>query len=258
MVYWASNKTIQAGPPYVSGYFEKLPKKLREFTLYLPTYNDLTLLEIGLDPDAVIEPPTRFRLPKAVVVYGTSITQGGCASRPGNGHVPLLGRTLGVDVVNLGFSGNGKSDLAVADLMTEIDAACYVNDCVANMDAAGMAERYAAFNDRLRARHPQTPILLLTTIRWSQENFTDARGWDALNAVAQDTYRQFRKRGDKNVHFLDCRKIIGLESDHPSVDGCHLTDLGFKHLADGIAPVLERIIARASRGTGRARGRSAS
>jgi lysophospholipase L1-like esterase len=242
MVYWASNKPIQAGPAYVSGYFEKLLRKLREFTLYLPTYNDLRLLEIGLDPDAVIEPPARFRLAKPVVFYGTSITQGGCASRPGMGYVPMLGRRLGVDVVNLGFSGNGQSDLEVADLIAEIDAACYVNDCVANMDAPGMTERYAAFNERLRARHPHTPLLLLTSIRWAAENFLGDERWDAANAIVQQTYRQFRKRGDRNVHFLDCRNSIGREADHPSVDGVHLTDLGYGQLAAGLAPVLGRIL----------------
>ncbi len=242
MVYWSSTKAIVAPQSYEHTCFEKLPRKLREFTLYLPTYNDLVRLEIGLDPDAVIEPPSRFRLAKPVVFYGTSITQCGCASRPGMGYVPLLGRLLGVDVVNLGFSGSGKSDLEVADLITEIDAAAYVNDCAANMTPPEMRERYAAFNERLRAKHPRTPLLLLTTIRWASENFVRVENWETVNAIVQQTYRQFRKRGDQNVHFLDCRQIIGREADHPSVDGVHLTDLGFQRLAVGVAPQLRRIL----------------
>src|ERR1051325_3306844 len=133
MTYWASSRTIEARKPYVSTYFEKLSKRMREFTLYLPIYNDLVSLEVGLDPTAKILAPSPFRLLKPVVVYGTSITQGGCASRGANGWVPLVGRILGVDIVNLGFSGNAKCDMEVADLLTEIDAACYVNDCVGNM-----------------------------------------------------------------------------------------------------------------------------
>ncbi len=242
MVYWKSNTLIEAGKAYVNAYFKELPRKRREFTLYLPTYNDLARLEIGLDPDATIQSPTRFRLARPVVFYGTSITQGGCATRPGMGHVPMLGRRLGVDVVNLGFSGNGKSDLKVADLITEIDAACCVNDCTANMDLPGMQERYAAFNERLRARRPRTPLLLLTAIRFAAENFARDAQRDEVNARVIDTYRQFRRRSDKHVHFLDCRKIIGFEADHPSVEGVHLTDLGYQRLTDGLAPVLRKLL----------------
>jgi len=242
MVYWASSKQIVPKEPYLAVYFEKLPKKMRELTLYLPTYNDLVLLEIGLDVGAKIARPTAFRLKKPVVVYGTSITQGGCASRVANGYVPLVGRMLGLDMINLGFSGNGKSDLEVADLINEIDSACLVNDCIANMSIDDMKARYVAFNEKIRARRPTLPILFLTSIRWASENY-QANGRTAeTNQFVIDTYNRFRKRGDKNVYLLDCRKIIGLDPDHPSVDGCHLTDLGYQRLADGVAPVLRKIL----------------
>jgi lysophospholipase L1-like esterase len=246
MTYWTSNKAIEAGTPNISTYFDKFPRRWREFTLYLPTYNDLTRLEIGMDPEATVRPPSPFRLPKPVVFYGTSITQGGCASRGANGYVPLMGRMLGVDVVNLGFSGNGRSDLEIADLMAEIDAACYVNDCIANMPIEDMKARYAAFNERLRAKRPDMPILLLTSIRWASEHYSPVARQSSRqkNAIVRAAFRRWRKRGDRHVHYLDCREIIGLDADHPSVDGAHLTDLGYKRMADGIAPVLKKILKR--------------
>jgi lysophospholipase L1-like esterase len=242
MVYWTSSKQIVAKQPYVATYFEKFPKKMREFTLYLPTYNDLVLLEIGVDVGAKIAKPSAFHLKKPVVVYGTSITQGGCSSRGANGYVPLVGRMLGLDVINLGFSGNGKSDLEVADLINEIDSACLVNDCVANMGVEDMKARYVAFNEKIRTKQPTLPILFMTSIRWASENYQANSRGEETNQFVIDTCNQFKKRGDKNVYLLDCRKIIGIDPDHPSVDGCHLTDLGYRRMADGVAPVLKRIL----------------
>jgi hypothetical protein len=242
MVYWASNKTIEPKVPYVCSYLDDFPRKMREFALYLPTYNDLVLLEIGLDSDAKVRPPSPFRLEKPIVFYGTSITQGGCSSRGANGYVPLVGRMLGVDVINLGFSGNGQSDPEIAPLLAEIDAACYVNDCVANMSVEGMKKRYASFNEAIRIKRPTTPILLMTTIRWAAENYMPRLHSDESNTIVRETFNQFRKRGANQVHLLDCRKIIGYEADHPSVDGVHLTDLGYKRMADGVALALRKIL----------------
>ena len=242
MTYWASNRPAEPTKPYECLYFEKMARKLREFTLYLPTYNDLVLLEIGLDKDAVVKPATAFRLRKPVVVYGTSITQGGCASRVANGHVPLIGRMLGVDVVNLGFSGNGQSEPEMAELVADIDAACYVNDCIANMTEEQMKTRYRAFNEVLLRRHPETPVLMMSAIRYASEHYVGGGRQLVTNAIARQAYQQLRKTDPGHVFFLDCTKVIGLEADHPSVDGCHLTDLGYWRLAKAVAPVLGKIL----------------
>lgn len=242
MVYWTSSKAIKPREIYEVVYLANLPRQMREFTLYLPTYNDLVHLEIGLDADAKIEKPSPFRLAKPVVIYGTSITQGGCSSRGANGYVPLVGRMLGVDVINLGFSGNGRSDLEVAELMTEIDAACYVNDCVANMNIEGMKERYEAFNAILRTKRPEVPLLFMTSIHFGNENYLDSPRHEETNAFVKATYEKFRARDPGKVHFLECRDIISAGPDHPSVDGAHLTDLGYWRMAQGMAPVLGKIV----------------
>jgi lysophospholipase L1-like esterase len=150
---------------------------------------------------------------------------------------------LGVDVINLGFSGNGQSDPEIAPLLAEIEASCYVNDCIANMSLDQMKERYAAFNETIRSKRPTTPILLMTSSRRAGENYIPSPQEEEKNAIVRTTFNQFRKRGDKNVHLLDCRKIIGFDPDHPSVDGAHLTDLGFKRLADGVALALGKVLA---------------
>ena len=132
----------------------------------------------------------------------------------------------------------------MADFIAEIDMACFVNDCVGNMSLKLMNERYAAFNQKIRARCPRLPILLMTFIRRAEEQYQPelAKIADDRNAVVFRTFKEFRKRGDRNVHLLECRDLIGFQADHPSVDGAHLSDLGFWRLANEVAPKLKMIL----------------
>jgi len=243
MTFWCASRPAPADikQPYLCEYLKNLPRRRREFTLYLPTYVPLASLRIGLDPDATVGPPSPFRLPKPILVYGTSITQGGCASRGGNGFVPLVGRRLGVDVVNLGFSGNGKNEPEVAELIAEVDAACYVVDSAANNTAESMAATLPPFISILRAARPTTPIVLMTRIHYANESFSPAASNAALNRTIFDQYHRMLEAGDQNVHLFDSAQAIGLGGNHPSVDGCHLTDEGFRILGEALAPVLARV-----------------
>ena len=193
-------------------------------------------------PEANLAAPSPYRLKKPVVFYGTSVTQGGCSSRGANGFVPVVGRMLGVNVVNLGFSGNGQCDPELIPLFNEIDMACLVVDCVANMGLERMQTGYVPFLDAIRERQPKLPLLLMTQFQFAGMNYLSDSGADAMNKIVIKTYRQMRRQGDPNVHLLDARTMIGREQNHPSVDGVHLTDLGFQKMADGIAPVLKRIL----------------
>ena len=122
--------------------------------------------------------------------------------------------------------------------------AVFVNDCVANMSPELMNTRYAAFNESIRKSHPRMPILFMTSIRFASNVFSEAatRAVDEKNAIVTQTYRAFKRRGDRHVALLDCTRVIGFEADHPSVDGAHLTDLGFSRLAEAVAPVLKRLL----------------
>jgi hypothetical protein len=242
MTFWSFNIPPAVDKPYTSTYFEGLPKMMREFTLYLPAYSNLSALEIGLDPGARVEKPSPFRLPRPVVFYGTSITQGGCSSRGSNGFVPMIGRRLGVDIVNLGFSGLGRCEPEMAGWIAEIDAAAYVIDPVANMPPALMEERYAPFVGLLRQRRPDHPIILMTRIRYAQENYGDTETWISRTNVVRETYEQRLAGGDRNIFYFDAGEVIGIGGDHPSVDGCHLTDEGFRRLEQALSPILGRIL----------------
>lgn len=211
------------------------PAAPTEYLLYLPLYHEVTELSIGVEPGASLQPAaarpeSRRRL---MVFYGTSITQGGCACRAGMCHVAILGRWFDREVINLGFSGAGKMDPAMADLLTELDAAVYVLECLPNMTTAMVQTRVAPFVRTLRQRRPATPIVLVES-PFSPET---SPGTAALRQV----YATLVADGVTGLHLLPgAGQLDGLENG--TVDGVHPTDLGFLRMARAYRPCLERIL----------------
>jgi len=166
---------------------------MREYAVYLPLYNGTESLVIGVAAGAKFE-RLAPRLAKPLVFYGTSITHGACASRPGMVHTAILGRRLEMPVINIGFSGNGKMHKEVGDLMAEVDAACYIIDCLPNMNAAMVAERCEPLVRQLRKAHPHTPILLVEDRRNASSWLVPTRSkyHDDNHAALQKAFKQFR------------------------------------------------------------------
>src|ERR1017187_7975974 len=137
----------------------------REYLLYLPLYNGVEEVKIGVPPEAKFESalPRPAGL-KPIVFYGTSIVQGGCASRPGMAYPAILGRRLDRPQINLGFSGNAWSEPEVAQLLAELDPAAYVLDPLPNMKEEWVVPRLARFVEILRGAHPKTPIVLVENV----------------------------------------------------------------------------------------------
>ncbi|MFM7057538.1 MAG: SGNH/GDSL hydrolase family protein, partial [Planctomycetota bacterium] len=132
----------------------------RDYAIYLPLYNGTQSLQIGVPTGAKFQ-PTAPRAEKPIVFYGTSITHGACASRPGMPHPAILGRRLNRPVINLGFSGNGRMEAEVGHFLAEIDAAVFVIDCLPNITAADVTARTQPLVKLLRDARPQTPIVLV-------------------------------------------------------------------------------------------------
>ena len=210
-----------------------LPAGSREYMLYLPLYNGVTSCEIGVLEGATIHPgPARAKgatLP--IVFYGTSITHGGCASRPGMPHPALLGRRFDRPIINLGFSGNGTMDLELADLLGELDAAVFVIDCLPNMNARRVTERTIPFVQRLRELRPKTPILLVEDRTFSNAFLQPSRQahHTASRAALQEAYDTLRRDRVSKLYYLKGADLLGNED---TVDGSHPTDLGFVHQAE--------------------------
>lgn len=220
----------------------------REFLLYLPLYNGVSSVEIGLPADAKLSKTEPSKnddgsIRKPIVFYGTSITQGGCASRPGMVHTAILQRRLDHPVVNLGFSGNGKMEMQVAELIAEIDASCYVIDCLPNLEPREVAERTEPLVRKLREVRPKTPILLVEDRSYSDSFLVTAkRERNEYNRHAlHSAHARLRGDGVEGLFYLDGDSLLGGDNEG-TVDGSHPTDLGFFRQADAFEQVLRPIL----------------
>lgn len=239
-VSWAqpdAGGTVQKG---LLGSLNPPEDEVREFRLYLPLYNQTDDVQIGVPDGARIELLDPDPTPP-IVWYGTSIVQGAGASRAGMSPPARLGRMLRNPVVGLGFSGVGRMELEVADLLAELDPAVYLLDCMPNMTPELVTERAAPFVRRLRQSRPRTPILLM-------EGRTRTNAWirriddnEGLRAALWDSCRRLRAEGVRDLHYLHDRGMFGADSDG-ALDGSHPTDLGTDRMLELLAPAVRRII----------------
>lgn len=239
------NSARPSGKTTTALIIDNMPGEEMEYMLYLPLYDGLLHLEIGIKPTSEISAPQvdSPQKGKPVVFYGTSITQGGCASRAGMAYPSILSRMLDKQTINLGFSGNGQLDLEIADAMAEIDASCYVIDCLPNVTVAQMNEKYQPFLKAIRDKKPDVPILLVENILFPHLNF-DQTVRTRLTEKNQTLHRIFleqKKKGDRQIYYRSADRLIGLDNE-ATVDGVHLTDLGFLRMAEGLCPVIRKLI----------------
>ena len=215
----------------------------REYAIYLPLYNGVEFLHVGV-PEGKQFVGLKPRA-KPVVFYGTSITHGACASRPGMVHTGILGRRFDVPVVNLGFSGNGRMDKEVGDFLVRIDAAAYVIDCLPNMSGKEVALKCVPLVKQLRAARPDTPIILVEDRRNTDSWIIASRRkhHDDNHAALKAAYEQLVQEGVKGLSYVPGDHLYGDDSDG-ATDGSHASDLGFFRQADIFEPFLKAALGR--------------
>jgi len=216
----------------------------RTYMLNLPLYNGIDSLEIGVPRAAAFEPiPPRTEKP--IVFYGTSITQGGCASRPGMAYPAILGRRLNVPVINLGFSGNGRMEPEVGRLLTELDARVFVLDCLANLTPEQAAERTEPFVRLLREAKPGTPIVLVENPVFAEVLVLpyEMKVHRGRRTAVREAYDRLIASGMKELYYIEGDALLGDDSE-ATVDGTHPSDLGMIHYADAFETVLRPLLKR--------------
>ena len=219
-------------------------RRMREVTIYLPLYKGVTVQSLSFDPGAVIGAPSSFAVSRPVVFYGSSITQGGCAENPGLSYEAIVARRLNIDFVNLGFSGSGLGEPAVARAVAEIDASAFVLDYWANPSPEVYRDTLPGFVDILRVRHPRTPILL-TGPYWFSEEASSAslRGQqEEKRRIAREFVASRRAHGDRAIHFVDGLEMLSRAQAAGLVDGVHANSLGFDYCARGLEPHLRKAL----------------
>jgi len=217
---------------------------MREYAAYLPLYNGIEWFKIGVPAKAKFEGLTP-RAAKPIVFYGTSITHGASASRPGMVHTAILGRRFDMPVVNLGFSGNGRMDAAVGEYLAQVDAAVFVIDCSPNMGPADVRKKCGPLVKQLRAARPDTPIVLVedrrftnTWIRPERQKFHDEN-----HAALRESYENLKKEGVTGLFYLPGDDLLGDDAEG-AADGSHPNDLGFVRQADQFEIVLKKALGK--------------
>lgn len=213
-----------------------------EFMLYFPLYDGVSSLQIGVDSTAILLQPGQklFSDRKPVICYGTSILQGGCASRPGMAHTNILSRWLATEFVNLGFSGNGQLDYEIAGIMAEADASLIILDFMPNVNVCQIEEKAEKFYDIIRGKSPDVPILFIENPVFPQTLFDSSmrNAVEEKNDALGKVFLKLLSRGEKNIRLIPSEGVIGVDNE-ATVDGVHFTDLGFMRYAEYLYPILK-------------------
>lgn len=222
----------------------------KEFLINLPLYNKTESLEIGIKKGFHIKKGNNnIKSEKPIVFYGTSITQGGSASRPGMSYPTIIGRNLNVEVLNMGFSGNGIFEESIGNVLCEIDSKLIVLDCTPNSNPNIIKKNTLQLIQQIRKCHTTTPILLVESITREYSNFKKTNSTVfgskeyilAQNKELQKSYLKALSIGIKDIHYLNTENLIGFDHD-ATVDGTHLSDLGHYRLARNVQKKIIEIL----------------
>lgn len=241
-------KKDEEGNPtkFVEGtYVENLDGSMREYIIYFPLYDGINELWVKVDSGAVITPgaPELIDPSRKICAYGTSILQGGCASRSGMAATNILGRELNAEIVNIGISGEGKMDACMARAMAEMEGVgMYLLDPVPNCTLNMCDSLTYDFVKIIADAHPQTPIIMVEGPIYPYSRYDSVMGpyLKSKNDAFRSNYEKLVADGYTNIYYVDSVDLDGVEDDG-TVDGIHLTDLGFRHYADKLRPVLEQL-----------------
>lgn len=225
-----------------NGYESKLMLRgegRHEVTVNFPLYNGVDRLFIGVKEGSDVAAPRQYAHPVPVVYYGSSITQGGCASRPGNSYQAMLTRMLDCDHINLGFSGSARGEDAIVNYMANLEMSVFVCDYDHNApDPEHLRRTHLPLYRAIREKNPKLPIVLMSKPDHQFEPETAER-----KAIILETYRTAIAEGDENITFIDGASIFeGELADSCTVDTCHPNDLGFYRFAQTLAPVLKNLL----------------
>ncbi len=214
--------------------------KMAQYTINFPLYDGVKELYIALKKDAVLEAPMPYYYEKPIVYYGSSITQGGCASRPGNSYQAIISRRLNADHINLGFSGSGRAEAEMVQYLASLDMCAFVCDYDYNcLSAEHLWQTHMPLYRAVRDAHPDLPIILISapTVLKDPENFSERR------AAVRATYDAAIADGDNNVYYIDGAELFAGECwDSCTVDGVHPNDFGFYRMAMRIEKTLKSIL----------------
>ena len=218
--------------------FENKKNKLRKFRLHLPLYDTLTDLKIGINADCEFL-NSQINL-KKIVFYGTSITQGGCASRPGLAHTNIISRKTNYNCINFGFDGNGHLETSVGLILSKIKANFYLIDCLPNIDMKSIKIKVIPFIESIRSSNqPINKPIVFVEQPDAHNNYIEENIFEKNMALKQQVQKA-KKIGYKNIYLIECGGSLG-EDNEATVDGIHYNDIGYARFAKHLITELRKL-----------------
>lgn len=229
-------------PVFYEGLFENFPKYLNQTLdceLFFPLYYNVHNVYIGLQKDCELLPPKPLTHPEQIIFYGSSITQGGCATQPGNGYSNILARMLDAKVLNLGFSGSCRGEQLMAEYISSLPHSVFVLDYDHNAPTLEhLKNTHYAFYKKYREVCKDTPIIFITKPDYNK----NPKICDKHRRVVKQTYLKALAEGDKNVYYVDGRTLMGKDYFYCFVDTTHPNDFGFYKMAKRLYPILNKLL----------------
>lgn len=215
---------------------------MKEWMLNMPLYGGVAAIEIGVNPGALLEPPAPHRIPKPILFYGSSITQGACASRPGNAYTSMLCREVDAEQINLGFSGSARGEFPLAEAIGGLELSAFVMDYDHNAPTPEhLRGTHEKFFRIIRKKQPELPVILMSKCDiWDYKNRKDD---EERRRIIRATYENAAAEGDRNVYYIDGETLFGpAHRTWCTVDTCHPNDLGFFRMFEHTLPTLEKAL----------------
>ena len=233
-------KTFAPSVDITDGYesvIELETNELREITINFPLYSNVKELYIGVQKNSVLKEASPYKNAKPLVYYGSSITQGGCASRPGMSYQAIISRRFDYDYINLGFSGNAKAEDTIVDYIKNLDMSMFIYDYDHNAPTVEHLENtHEKMFKAIRQAHPDLPIIMMSRPKFKLTDQEEQR-----LEIIKTTYNNAISSGDKNVYLITGKELTALCQNEGTVDNCHPTDFGFASMAKAVGDVIEKI-----------------
>lgn len=211
---------------------------LKEITINFPLYSNVVNLYVGVRKNSSLEEHSTYKTEKPVVYYGSSITQGGCASRPGLAYESILSRKLDVNHINLGFSGSAKGEDAIAEYISNLDMSVFVYDYDHNAPTTEhLRNTHEKMFRKIRDKNPDLPVIMM-----SRPKFILTEEENERLEIVKSTYLNAKENGDENVYFIDGPALMSLAENEGTVDDCHPNDIGFMSMAKAVEKVLVKLL----------------
>ena len=243
--YGGNGKIIFDG---IKGIHRHVPSAdIYQVELFLPLYSAVNSIHIGLEKNCILQAPSGYKHSKPVLFYGSSITQGACASKPGDDYISRLSRMVDTDFINLGFSGSATAEQAIADYIAKQDVSVFVLDYDYNApDAEYLEKTHFRLYETVRRANPTTPIIMMTmpTVAGYEERYEEKPWFKPRREIILNNVAKIEKSQDKNFYFIDCYGCFGTyeNGECGTIDDLHPDSLGFLRMAEKVYPVLNKLL----------------